>query len=247
MPTVGSSTIRIFERAASHFATLTFCWLPPERLPTFCARDGVRMSSEATNGAAEITEGEVLVDGRHVHIRSVTDAVRRFGMGYVSEDRKSEGLILQHGVGANIAVTVWHRVRRWLGFVTDAMQTASAAPFVRSLDIRTPSMAQRVGNLSGGNQQKVSVAKWLAAGSRILFIDEPTVGIDIRSKTCLHELILKLARDGAAVVLISSDMPELVALADRIAVMSGFRVVATFDNSRNYAQASQRIMDAIHA
>jgi ribose transport system ATP-binding protein len=103
-----------------------------------------------------------------------------------------------------------------------------------------------VGNLSGGNQQKVSVAKWLAADSRILFVDEPTVGIDIRSKAYLHELILRLSRDGAAVIMISSDMPELVALADRIAVMDDFSVVDTFANNRNYADASRRIMQAIH-
>ena len=203
--------------------------------------------ARAVIGAAEITAGEVLIDGKPVHVRSVTNAVRRHRIGYVSEDRKNEGLILQHSVAANIAATVWHRIGGWLGFVTDAMQAGSAAPFVRSLDIRTPSLAQRVGNLSGGNQQKVSVAKWLAADSRILIVDEPTVGIDIRSKAYLHELILKLARDGAAVILISSDMPELVALADRIAVMNGFRLVATFDNARNYAEASRRIMDAIHA
>jgi ribose transport system ATP-binding protein len=112
--------------------------------------------------------------------------------------------------------------------------------------VRTPSLRQPVGNLSGGNQQKVSVAKWLAARSQVLIIDEPTVGIDIKSKAYLHDLILRLARDGTAIVVISSDMPELVALSDRIAVMSGFRIVDTFDNDRSYAVASGRIMEAIH-
>jgi ribose transport system ATP-binding protein len=202
--------------------------------------------ARAVIGAARITAGELLLDGKPARIRDVTAAVRRFRIGYVSEDRKAEGLILQHSVASNIAATVWHRIRRWLGFVSDGMQAATAEPLVRGLDIRTPSLAQRAGNLSGGNQQKVSVAKWLAADSRILFIDEPTVGIDIRSKAYLHGLILRLARAGAAVIVISSDMPELVALADRIAVMRGFRLVETFDNARNYAAASQRIMQAIH-
>ena len=202
--------------------------------------------ARAMIGAARITAGDVLVDGKVEAIRNVADAVRRLGIGYVSEDRKGEGLILQHDVAANIAATVWHRLRRFLGFVSDRMQNATAAPFVTSLDIRTPSLAQAVGNLSGGNQQKVSVAKWLAADSRILIVDEPTVGIDIRSKAYLHDLILTLARGGAAVIVISSDMPELVMLADRIAVMKGFRLVDTFDNDRNYAAASQRIMRAIH-
>jgi ribose transport system ATP-binding protein len=197
-------------------------------------------------GAAKVTDGEVLIDGAVTRIRDVADAVRRHGIGYVSEDRKGDGLILQHDIAANIAVTVWHRLKRFLGFFSDRMQNATAAPLARALDVRTPSLAQRVGNLSGGNQQKVSVAKWLAAGTRILIVDEPTVGIDIRSKAYLHDLILRLSRQGTAVIVISSDMPELVGLADRIAVMRGFRLVDTFDNARNYAQSSQRIMAAIH-
>jgi ribose transport system ATP-binding protein len=202
--------------------------------------------ARAVIGAARITGGEVLVQGRRASIRGVTAAVRRFGIGYVSEDRKGEGLILQLSVATNIAAAIWHRLARLLGFLTRRMQDAAAIPFVRALDIRTPSLAQRVANLSGGNQQKVSVAKWLAAKSRILIVDEPTVGIDIRSKAFLHELLLRLARDGTAVLLISSDMPELIALADRIAVMKEFRVIDSFDNTRNYAEASARIMQAIH-
>ncbi len=202
--------------------------------------------ARAIIGAVPITAGEVRIDGKPERIRDVADAVRRLGIGYVSEDRKGDGLILAHDVAANIAATVWHRLGKFLGFVSDRMQNTTAAPFLTSLDIRTPSLAQRVGNLSGGNQQKVSVAKWLAAGSKVLIVDEPTVGIDIRSKAYLHDLILKLARDGAAVIVISSDMPELVMLADRIAVMKGFRLVDTFDNAREYTAASQRIMQAIH-
>ena len=202
--------------------------------------------ARAIVGAARITAGELRIEGIPTRIHSVTEAVRRHGIGYVSEDRKGEGLILAHDVASNIAVTVWYRLRRLLGFLSDRMQSATAAPFVASLDIRTPSLAQKVGNLSGGNQQKVSVAKWLAARSKILIVDEPTVGIDIRSKAYLHDLILRLSRDGTAVIVISSDMPELVALADRIAVMKGFRLIETFDNTRDYGDASRRIMRAIH-
>ena len=127
------------------------------------------------------------------------------------------------------------------------MQRRAAAPYVRDLEIRTPSLRQRVGNLSGGNQQKVSVAKWLAAGARILVIDEPTVGIDIRSKAYLHDLLIGLSREGTAVILISSDMPELVALADRILVMADHRIVGEVENSREYGAMSTRIMAYIHA
>jgi len=202
--------------------------------------------ARAIMGVAKITGGELRIEGEPAKIRDVTDAVRRYGIGYVSEDRKGEGLILAHDVASNITATVWHRLRRWLGFLSDRMQNNTAGPFVAALDIRTPSLAQRVGNLSGGNQQKVSVAKWLAASSKILIIDEPTVGIDIRSKAYLHDLILRLSREGAAVIVISSDMPELVALADRIAVLKGFAIVDTFDNSRDYGESSRRIMQAIH-
>jgi ribose transport system ATP-binding protein len=202
--------------------------------------------ARAIIGAARITAGEMRIEGVPARIRDVTDAVRRYGIGYISEDRKGEGLILAHDVASNIVATVWYRLARWLGFLGNRRQNATAAPFVASLDIRTPSLAQPVGNLSGGNQQKVSVAKWLAASSKILIVDEPTVGIDIRSKAYLHDLILRLSREGTAVIVISSDMAELVALADRIAVVKGYRLVATFDNSRNYGDASARIMQAIH-
>jgi ribose transport system ATP-binding protein len=202
--------------------------------------------ARAIIGAIKVTGGEIRVDGQPVTIRSVTDAVRRFGIGYVSEDRKGDGLILPHDIASNIAGTVWHRIGRFFGFVTDAMEEAVAAPLTRALEVRTPSLRQTVGNLSGGNQQKVSVAKWLAARSRVLIIDEPTVGIDIKSKAYLHDLILRLARDGTAIIVISSDMPELVALSDRIAVMNGFRIADTFENDRSYAVASGRIMEAIH-
>ena len=99
-----------------------------------------------------------------------------------------------------------------------------------------------MGNLSGGNQQKVSIAKWLAAEADILIIDEPTIGIDVKTKDALHELIWDLARSGKAVLLISSDMPEMVRLADRILVMKGGRIVAEIENNRIYDEMSAEIM-----
>ena len=203
--------------------------------------------AKAVLGAIPVTAGEIRVDGERARIASVADAVRRYRIGYVSEDRKNEGLILQHDVASNIAATIWHRLRRAFDFLSDAMQRATAAPFVRDLDIRTPSLRQRVGNLSGGNQQKVSIAKWLAAGSRILIVDEPTVGIDIKSKAYLHDLLIELSRNGTAVIVISSDMPELVALADRILIMADRRIVGEVQNTRDYAAMSTRIMGFIHA
>ncbi len=202
--------------------------------------------AKAIIGAERLTAGHIEVSGRRANIRNVTEALRRYRIGYVSEDRKREGLILIHTVLRNVGITIWDRVARVLGFTTERIESASALPYIKRLEVRTPSVHQTVGNLSGGNQQKVSVAKWLAAEAEILIIDEPTIGIDIKTKTYLHELIWGLAADGAAILLISSDMPEMIALADRIVVMNDFAVVGEVQNTRDYDEVSHRIMAHIH-
>lgn len=174
------------------------------------------------------------------------DAIRRLRIGYVSEDRKFEGVILDHPIRTNIAITVWGRIAKFAGLLTKQMEAAVGGPLANRLEIRTPSLEQRVANLSGGNQQKVSLAKWLAADVDILIVDEPTVGIDVKAKAYIHELINGLADKGKSVLLISSDMPEMVSLADRIAVMHDFTLVDHFANDRSYENASARIMGAIH-
>jgi ribose transport system ATP-binding protein len=197
-------------------------------------------------GGAEIAAGELLVRGRPVRIRSMHEALEKHRMGYISEDRKQEGLILMHSVRENIAITIWRKLAGALGLVAPRRETRAVMPFVRRLEVRTPSINQTVGNLSGGNQQKVSIAKWLAAEAQILVIDEPTVGIDIKTKTYIHELIGEIAAEGVAVLLISSDMPEMITLADRILVMHGFRLVGEVDNDHRYETTSKAIMSRIH-
>jgi ribose transport system ATP-binding protein len=172
--------------------------------------------------------------------------LRDWHIGYVSEDRKGEGLILTQSVARNTAITVWHRIAKRLGFLWGGIEKAAILPFVERLNVKTPSLDQAVGNLSGGNQQKVSVAKWLAADARILIIDEPTVGVDVRTKGYLHRLIWKLAEDGAAILLISSELSEMVQLADRIYVMNDYRIITEMPNSRQYDEMSDRLMTAIH-
>ena len=120
------------------------------------------------------------------------------------------------------------------------------APVLRKLEVKTPSIHQIIGNLSGGNQQKVSVAKWIAADVKLLIVDEPSVGIDIKTKAYLHDLIHELAANGTAVLLITSDMPEMVDVADRIVVMAGFEVKGEVENDRNYERVSSAIMGYIH-
>jgi ribose transport system ATP-binding protein len=202
--------------------------------------------ARALIGKDRITGGTVLIDGQPVRIRSVEAAVRRHRIGYVSEDRKYEGVILAHPIRANIAITIWSRIANALGLITARDETKAALPLARQLEIRTPNLEQLVGNLSGGNQQKVSLAKWLAANVDILIIDEPTVGIDIKAKAYIHELINDLADKGMAILLISSDMPEMVALADRILVMHDFAILSQYVNDRRYENASRAIMSAIH-
>lgn len=197
-------------------------------------------------GAESLTAGQLLVAGRAAQIHTVNEALDKYRIGYISEDRKQEGLILIHSVVRNIGVTIWDRLRNRLGLVGNRRERHAVQPLVERLDIRTPSLAQEVGNLSGGNQQKVSVAKWLAAQANILIIDEPTVGIDIKTKTYLHELIWQLAAEGTAVLLISSDMAEMIVLADRILVMNDFCLVGEVHNSRDYDSMSHAIMACIH-
>jgi ribose transport system ATP-binding protein len=198
-------------------------------------------------GDGAVTSGEILVDGHPARIRDPRDALNRYRIGYVSENRQTEGLILSHSVLANVAITVWQRLAARLGWVSGRRERAIVTPFVEQLAVRTPSLDQTVSNLSGGNQQKVSLAKWLAAQTRILIIDEPTVGIDVKTKLDLHELIWNLARDGLAILLISSDMPEMIRLADRILVMKAHRIIGEVPNTQNYDQVSQSIMGYIHA
>jgi ribose transport system ATP-binding protein len=202
--------------------------------------------ARAVIGLDRITAGDVRVRGKPVHIRSVGEALHRFGIGYVSEDRKQEGVILLHGVRANAGITLWRRLSRLRLWLLDGRITRAVMPVLRQLDVRMASLDTPVANLSGGNQQKVSIAKWLAARTGILIIDEPTVGIDVRTKGYLHGLIRELAAAGAAVLVISSDMPELIALADRVVVMHGYRVAGELDNTRDYPTMSAAIMDLIH-
>jgi ribose transport system ATP-binding protein len=202
--------------------------------------------AKAIMGAERITGGEIRIDGKRARIKSVQDALQHWRIGYVSENRKEEGLILPHSVAKNIGITIWHRLGRVLALFTDAMERSAVKSFAEKLNIITPSLDQSVGNLSGGNQQKVSVAKWLAAQVEILIIDEPTVGIDIRTKGYLHRLIWNLAEQGVAILLISSDLPEMVLLADRVIVMKDMRIVSDLPNSRQYEAMSSRIMNCIH-
>lgn len=202
--------------------------------------------ARAILGLDRVTGGEVRVEGKTVRIRSVRDALRRFRIGYVTENRKEEGVFLLQSITRNIAVTIWSDLSKLLGFVSGRRERAAVGDYVDALDIKISSQEQLAGQLSGGNQQKVSLAKWLAARTRVLIVDEPTVGIDVRTKRAFYELLWHLADDGMAILLISSDLAEMVTLADRIVVMDRFIVRGAVENTHDYPSMSAEVMTHIH-
>ncbi len=191
--------------------------------------------------------GAVFVRGERVALHSVRDSLRRCRMGYVTENRKEEGLFLAASVGTNITLTVWDRmVQRWTRRISPAAERGVGQRHVAALDIKCAGLDEPAGNLSGGNQQKICLAKWLAADCDILLIDEPTVGVDIGAKEHLHRLIWELAaQQGKAIILISSDMPEIIKLASRILVFRDQQIAGEVPDvdapDRTYAEISAAI------
>ncbi|PWT80682.1 MAG: D-xylose ABC transporter ATP-binding protein [Acidobacteria bacterium] len=175
-------------------------------------------------GIAPADSGEILVNGQPVKIRTPSDAVEH-GIAYVPEDRRRHGVILEMPVAANITMSIHREVfpGTWLRFDTERSVSEN---FVRDLAIKTSSVDPPASTLSGGNQQKVALARWLAAKPKILILDEPTQGVDVGAKSEIHKLIRSLSAQGLAVLMISSDLPEILGMSDRIAVMGGGTIVA---------------------
>jgi ABC-type sugar transport system ATPase subunit len=183
--------------------------------------------------------GQMFVDGAPVTIRTPAHAIAH-GLALAPEDRKREGLVLSMTVGQNASLASLDEVQRG-GFIDDARERAHVSRFIERFRVKTPSLRQLIRNLSGGNQQKVILAKWLAAGPKVLLLDEPTRGIDVNAKREIYALVDDLARAGLAVVLVSSELPEILALADRILVMCTGRVTAEFPRGQ---ANEQNIMSA---
>jgi ribose transport system ATP-binding protein len=174
--------------------------------------------------------GDIFLNGRKIEVNSPIDAIR-WGMGFITEDRKYEGLVLNMSVAASISLASLQKTERF-GFLSTALETQLAQDYVERLRIKTPSVKQIVENLSGGNQQKVVIAKWLATHPRILLLDEPTRGIDVNAKNEIYRLISELTQAGLAIVMASSELPEIMAIADRIVVLSEGRQTAEFTLSQ---------------
>jgi len=188
-------------------------------------------------GAPPIDAGEIRVEGRPVKIGKPKEALK-LGIGLVPEDRKRQGLFLGLSVGANLSLSAPFRFAR-RGLIDFAAERTLIDRYVRRLAVKTPSTAQAVGLLSGGNQQKVVLAKWLATDPKILIVDEPTRGVDVGAKAEIYTLMRELADEGLAILMISSDLPEILTVSDRVLVMRDGRL--TGELSRDEAD-EEKIM-----
>lgn len=177
-------------------------------------------------GAEPQTGGDIILNGEPVNIHSPKDAIRH-GIGYLPEDRKSAGLFLDMSVKLNIEAAVLDTVSSG-GVVSSAKERELAEHYVKRLNISTPGIEQEIRRLSGGNQQKTLVSKWLSINPKVLIVDEPTRGVDIGAKKEIHFLLRELAENGVGVILISSELPEVMGMSDRILVMHDGAIVAEY-------------------
>jgi rhamnose transport system ATP-binding protein len=191
-------------------------------------------------GLSTADSGRVTLDGQPLKLRNATDAIRH-GIVYVPEDRQHQGVMLGQSIGDNIALPNLRALSRF-GIVRNTRARSDAGDWARRLQVKCASFAQRVSELSGGNQQKVVLAKWLMAAPRVLILDEPTKGIDIGSKAAVHALTGQLVQQGVAVILVSSELPVVLGMADRILVMRRGLVCGLFEradfNSETILQAA---------
>jgi len=194
--------------------------------------------ARAVFGADPIQHGEILIDGKQVNIKQPSDAVR-VGIGYLSEDRKQFGLMVNMNVTDNIMISTLKSHIKGL-FVKDSNLRKISKEYKEKLDIRTPSIFQRVNNLSGGNQQKVVIAKWLVKDSDILIFDEPTRGIDVGAKGEIYELLNQLASEGKSIIMISSELPEILRMSHRVIVMCEGRITGELSGEE---ATQEKIMD----
>ena len=197
-------------------------------------------------GVDKMDAGEILVNGERAEIRSIEECLTKYRIGYVTENRKEEGLMLDFSVGNNISVTIWERILNKIRKIDTRRERQTVQRMIDKMKIKTPEVTTKVETLSGGNQQKVSIGKWLAAECDILIIDEPTVGVDVGAKKYIHDLIFDLVKnEGKSVILISSDMPEMVALARRILVFKDQKITGEIcglnECQRSYEEISNEI------
>ncbi|WP_102026666.1 sugar ABC transporter ATP-binding protein [Salirhabdus sp. Marseille-P4669] len=179
--------------------------------------------AQAIFGVNNPDEGSLELNGEKITVNSASDAVKK-GIAYIPEARQTQGLVLEQSVINNMSLPVLKKLRNKLKLIDSKLEVSLAEQYVKSLDIRPALPKLPASNLSGGNQQKIVIGKWLATQPKVIIFDEPTNGIDIGAKTEIHKLIRRLANDGIGVIVISSELPEILAVSDRILVMRHGRI-----------------------
>jgi simple sugar transport system ATP-binding protein len=175
--------------------------------------------------------GEVILDGESVTIKSVRNAID-LGIGYVPENRLVQGLVMQQAVGQNIIITILNDLLNSLGLLHPNKMETSIDHWVKSLSIKVPSVESPVQTLSGGNQQRVVLAKWIATEPKLLILDGPTVGVDVAAKGAIHEIVRDLAAKGMGIIVISDELAEVFHNCKRVIVMHKGRIAAEFDTAQ---------------
>ncbi len=199
--------------------------------------------ARAVFGVDGYREGEVRMLGAGVPRRNPTAAMRH-GLALVPEDRRKQGLVIDASVGGNITLAIRRTLAKW-GLITTGMENRAAKVWASRLEVKTHALDTVSSTLSGGNQQKVVLAKWLATDPRVLIIDEPTRGIDVGTKSEVHRLLSQLAGEGMGILMISSELPEVLGMADRVLVMREGRITAELD--REDATSENVMFAATHA
>lgn len=194
-------------------------------------------------GMAPLESGEVRLEAKPLHLHSNQDAIRA-GIAYLSEDRLALGLNLRQSISDNIAISVLDRIRSRFGLVSAERRCDLAERWVQELDMKVASVSDPASTLSGGNQQRAVIAKWLATDPKVLILDSPTVGVDIRNKEGIYRLIRKLADNGVAILLISDEIPEVYFNTDRVLHMKKGRIVGEFIPGETPQQAIEEVVYA---
>lgn len=175
-------------------------------------------TARAIFGADKLTSGKFLLNGKEISIKSPTDAIKN-GIAYLTEDRKKDGLLLDQSVEDNIMIANWNEYSNQFSMCDYAESSKICNSYVEKMEIKTPSLKQEIKYLSGGNQQKAILSRWICRKPKILIIDEPTRGIDVGAKREIYVLMNQLVAEGAAIIMISSDLPEIMGMSDRVIVM----------------------------
>jgi methyl-galactoside transport system ATP-binding protein/inositol transport system ATP-binding protein len=190
---------------------------------------------ETIFGVRQKSGGQIFVDGKEVTIRRVDDA-KKAGMAFITADRRNSGIFPMLDVALNMVISSIPQFLNKTGFLSEKRMRVMCDDYVQKVQIKTPGLGQLIQNLSGGNQQKVLVARWLMTNPDILLFDEPTRGIDVLTKAEIHKLITRLAGEGKSIIMVSSELPEVMGMSDRIMIMHQGKVTGIIDNRPDLTQ-----------